>query len=160
RRGRARPVAALVVLAAVAVAGYPFVSDLGDGAKAGKRMLDALAPVMTSEQAAQLQADFVDLVGAVGELATTFRAVSAATPPAADLDTLVEQWPAISADLAELTGTIIDNLDDYQDLDDLDAMARSVGASGFSALPWMLVGAGVVGIGCAVAAWPRRGKEI
>src|SRR4051812_4090222 len=46
-RGRARSAVALVVLASVALAAYPFVSDLNRGTRSGQRMLHSFASFMT-----------------------------------------------------------------------------------------------------------------
>jgi hypothetical protein len=159
RRDRARSAVALVVLAGVALAVYPFVSDLQSGARAGERMLPALAPVMQAEQVRQLQRDFVVIVEADGELDTRFRQVPVTGPAAADIDALVTRWPKISSDLAALTGVINDNLANYGALDDLDALPRTVGVSGLAGLPWLLVGVGFTCAGLALAALPRRRKE-
>lgn len=155
-RNRARPGGALVVLAGVALIAYPFLSDLPTGARAGSRMLDSLAPVMSSTEVRQLQTDFVVLVHAVGELDTTFQDVPRPEPAVAPIAALVAGWPQVSSDLAELVGTINDNLDDYDALVDLDGLAGPVTESGLSALPWFLVGIGVLGAGLAIAAWPHR----
>jgi hypothetical protein len=153
-RARARSGAALVVLAAAAIGLYPFLSDLRPGATAGGRMLDQLAPVMTAGQVRQLQDDFVILVQAVGELDTGFRQVPQSGAPAAAIAGLVDSWPTISSDLADLVGTINDNLDNYSAMQDLDGLP-----GGFSALPWMLVGLAVASAGLGAAAWPYRRKD-
>jgi hypothetical protein len=157
--GRARTAAVLVVLTSVAVAGYPFVGGLYGGASAGHRMLDSLAPVMTPGEVRHLQSDFVVLVEAVGELETGFRGV--ARPGAAETDVvaLVDKWPAISSDLASLVGVIEDNLGNFKALETLDAITRDVGISGLAAFPWVLVGAGTLSAGLAIAAWPYGRKE-
>jgi hypothetical protein len=158
-RGSARGAAAVVVLAAAALVAYPLLSDLPSGTRAGERMLNTLEPVMTPQQVRALQLDFVVLVTAVGELDTGFRSVPQSGPAAADIATLVDQWPTVSSDLATLVGALNDNLDNYDDLDSLDAITRSVGISGLAALPWALVGLGVLSAACAIAAVPRRQKE-
>jgi hypothetical protein len=153
-RSRARPGAALVVLVAAGVVAYPFLSSLPSGARAGGRMLDELAPVMSHDQVRALQLDFVVLVQAVGELDTGFRQLAASDPAAAPVTALVDAWPTVSSDLAGLVGTINDNIDNYGALGDLD---RAPG--GFTALPWLLVGLGAVSAALAAAAWPRRRKD-
>lgn len=158
-RSRARGAAAVVVLASVLLVGYPLLSDLPQGTRAGERMLNTLEPIMTSEQVRLLQLDFVALVHAVGELDTSFRAVPQSGPAAADAAALVTQWPTVSSDLATLVGALNDNIDNYEDLDDLDRISRSVGVSGLAALPWALVGVGLLSAVCAIAAVPRRQKE-
>lgn len=158
-RNRRRPVAGFVVVAALGVVASPFLTDLPHGARAGQRMLDSLEPVMTAEQVHQLQADFVVLVHAVGELDTGFRQVPQAGPAAAAVGAVVDRWPAISSDLAELVGTINDNLGNHQALEDLDGLTSPLGVSGFGALPWALVGIGITIAGLATSAWPRRTKE-
>lgn len=158
-RVRARAAAGVVVLASAALVAYPLLSDLPSGTRAGERMLNTLEPVMTADQVRQLQDDFVAIVHAVGELDTGFRAVPQSGAAAADIAGLVDQWPAVSSDLAELVGTLNDNVDDYDDLADLDEVTDAVGVSGLAALPWLLAGIGVVSAGCAIAAVPRRRKE-
>ena len=158
-RSRARGAAAVVVLASVALVAYPLLSDLPSGTRAGERMLNTLEPVMTPHQVRQLQLDFVVLVTAVGELDTGFRSVAQTGPAAADVATLVDEWPTVSSDLATLVGTLNDNLDNYGDLDDLDGITRGVGVSGLAALPWALVGLGLLSAAGAIAAVPRRQKE-
>jgi hypothetical protein len=158
-RSRKRPGGALVVLAGLALIAYPFLSDLPSGARAGSRMLDSLAPVMTTDEVRGLQADFVVLVHAVGELDTTFQAVPRPEPAATPIALLVAGWPQVSSDLAELVGTLNDNLDDYAALDDLDGLVDPITSSGLSALPWLLVGLGGGLAALAVAALPRRPKE-
>ena len=159
-RGRARAAAGAVVLAAAALIAYPLLGDLPNGTRAGERMLNTLEPVMTAGQVRLLQDDFVATVHAVGELDTGFRSVPQAGVAAADIATLVDQWPAVSSDLAELVGTLHDNLDDYDDLADLDGLTNGVGVSGLRALPWVLVGIGLLCAACSLAATPRRRKEI
>lgn len=158
-RRRARSAVALVVLASAALAVYPFVSDLNRGTRAGQRMLHSFAPFMTHGEVRQLQSDFVVLVTAVGELDTGFRAVPQTGQPAADVGAVVDGWPRISSDLASLVGTINDNIGNFNALDDLNTLTRSVGVSGLQGFPWLLVGAGVLGATLAVAATPRRRKE-
>ena len=158
-RNRARAAAGVVVLASAALVGYPLLSELPSGTRAGERMLNTLEPVMTAGQVRQLQDDFVATVHAVGELDTGFRSVPQTGPAAADIATLVDQWPAVSSDLATLVGALNDNLDNFDDLDALDGFTRSVGVSGLAALPWLLVGIGLLCAACSIAAVPRRGKE-
>jgi len=158
-RRRARSAVALVVLASVALAVYPFVSDLNRGTRAGQRMLHSFASFMTHGEVRQLQDDFVVLVTAVGELDTGFRAVPQTGPPADDVAAVVDGWPRISSDLASLVGTINDNIGNFNALGDLDTLTRSVGVSGLQGFPWLLVGAGVLGAALSVAALPRRRKE-
>jgi hypothetical protein len=158
-RGRAKAAGAVVVLAAGALVVYPLLSDLPSGARAGERMLNTLEPVMTTAQVRLLQDDFVATVHAVGELDTGFRDVPQTGAAATDIAALVDQWPAVSSDLAELVGTLNDNVDDYDDLADLDGLTNGLGVSGLAALPWLLAGIGVVCAACAIAAVPRRRKE-
>jgi hypothetical protein len=158
-RSRGRGAAAVVVLASAALVAYPLLSDLPSGTRAGERLLNTLAPVMTPAQVRSLQNDFVVLVQAVGELDTGFRSVPQTGPAAADAATLVRQWPRVSSDLATLVGDLNDNLDSYDDLDSIDRATSAVGISGLAALPWVLVGLGLASAACAVAAVPRRQKE-
>lgn len=158
-RGRAKAAGAVVALAAGALVVYPILSDLPSGARAGERMLNTLEPVMTTAQVRLLQDDFVATVHAVGELDTGFRSVPQTGAAAADIAALVDQWPAVSSDLAELVGTLNDNVDDYDDLADLDGLTNGLGVSGLAALPWLLAGIGAVCAACAIAAVPRRRKE-
>jgi hypothetical protein len=156
---RARAAVVLVVLMATAIAAYPFVSGLDNGAPAGHRMLRALAPVMSSGEVRQLQRDFIVVVGAAGELETSFRGVSKSGPAATEVRALVERWPTVSSDLATLVGTIDDNIGNFKALHDLDALTSAIGVSGFVAFPWFLVGSGALSAGIALAGRPRRGKE-
>jgi hypothetical protein len=158
-RSRARGAAAIVVVASAFLVAYPLLSDLPSGTRAGERMLNTLEPVMTPHEVRVLQLDFVVLVTAVGELDTGFRSVPQTGPAASEIATLVEEWPTVSSDLATLVGTLNDNLDNYDDLNDLDAITRGVRVSGLAALPWALVGLGLLSAACAIAAVPRRQKE-
>jgi hypothetical protein len=159
-RGRRAGGAVLLALAAsVALIGYPFVSELPRGGRAGERLQHALAPVMSTATVRREQQDFVVLVHAVGELDTAFRAVPRAGKPGKALDALVRAWPTISSDLAGLVGAINDNLANDRALADLDDLTRGVGVSGLVALPWLLAGAGAFGSVAALAALPRRGRE-
>ena len=158
-RGRARGAAALVVLASVALALYPFLSGLDRGAAAGQRMLHTFAPVMTGGEVRQLQADFVVLVTAVGEMDTTFRPAAGSGPAGADVAAVVDGWPTISSDLASLVGVINDDVGNFQALQSLDSLPRHVRLPGLEAFPWILVGIGAASAGLAAAAWPRRRKE-
>jgi hypothetical protein len=159
RRSRSVPVAALVVIASVAIVIYPFVSDLLGGSQAGQRMLHSLAPVMTPHEVRQLQDDFIVLVNADGQLSTSFRGVPEPGPPATAVATLVHRWPGISSDLASLVGIINDNINNFNALDDLNALTRDVGLPGLGALPWVLVGTGATSASLAIGALPRRRKE-
>jgi hypothetical protein len=159
RRSRAWPAAVLVVVASAAIAIYPFVSDLFGGAQAGQRMVHSLAPVMTPHEVRQLQDDFIVLVGADGDLSTTFRGVPRPEQSATAINALVKGWPGISSDLASLVGVINDNTGNFDALNDLDTSTRAVGLSGLGAFPWLLVGVGAVSTGLAIAALPRREKE-
>jgi hypothetical protein len=152
-RSRARSAVAVVVLAGVAVAAYPFVSSLTDGSRAGARMVEDLAPVMTAEQVSRLQADFVVLVQAVGQLDTAFRAVPQPDQPGVDIQALVTAWPTVSSDLADLVGTINDNLGNYDALDDLDGLV-----GGLERFPGLLAVVGLATAALGLAALPRRAE--
>ncbi|MBO9520171.1 MAG: hypothetical protein J7518_01435 [Nocardioidaceae bacterium] len=158
-RQRATGARLLALAASAALIGYPFVSGLPDGSRAGERLQHALAPVMTEATVRQQQEDFVVLVHAVGELDTAFRAVSRTGRAERDLAALVRAWPAVSSDLAGLVGAINDSLADYRALRDLDDLTRPVGISGLVAMPWLLVGAGVLGSLTVAASGSRRRKE-
>ena len=158
-RRRSRSAAALVVLASVALAAYPFLSGMERGGAAGQRMLHEFAPVMTGGEVRQLQGDFVVLVTAVGELETGFKGVPAPGPAASDLTAVVKAWPTISSDFASLVGVVNDDIPDFHALAGLDALPRHVGLPGFAAFPWIFVGIGAALAGLSVAAWPRRRKE-
>ena len=159
RRASARAAVVIVLLASVAIAVYPFASNLYRDAGAGARMLHSLAPVMTTHEVRELQGDFVVLVEAVGELDTTFRPVASGSVAGIEIADLVNGWPRISSDLASLVGTINDNVGNFNALDSLDAITFGVGVSGFVAFPWVLVGIGTAGVALGVAALPRRRKE-
>jgi hypothetical protein len=159
RRSRTVPAAILVVLASASIATYPFASDLFGGSEAGQRMLHSLAPVMTAHQVRQLQKDFIVLVNADGEMATSFRGVPKPGAPATAVIKLNHGWPGISSDLASLVGVINDNISNFNALEDLNAVARDAGLSGLGAFPWLLVGIGAASATLAVGALPRRGKE-
>jgi hypothetical protein len=156
---RVRAAVVFVALIAAAIAAYPFVSGLESGAPAGHRMLQSLAPVMSSGEVRQLQRDFIVIVGADGELETTFRSVPKSGPAATDVTALVDRWPTVSSDLATLVGAIDDNISNFRALHDLDTLTGAIGVSGFVAFPWFLVGSGALSAGIALAGWPRRGKE-
>jgi hypothetical protein len=159
QRSRARGAAAVVVLAAAALVGYPLLSSLPSGTRAGERMLNTLEPVMTPQQVRVLQDDFVVLVQAVGELDTGFRAIAQSGPAAADIAALVDQWPRVSSDLATLVGDLNDNIASYNHLASLDSTTSAIGVSGLAALPWALVGLGLACAACSIAALPHRQKE-
>jgi hypothetical protein len=158
-RTRARVAVGLIVAASLALAAYPFVSDLNRGTEAGQRMVHSFAPMMTRDEVRQLQSDFVVLVTADGELDTGFRAVPQTGQAAADVAALVNGWPGISSDLAALVGTVNDNIKNFNALDDLDSLMRQAGGSGLESFPWVLIGLAFVGATLAVAAVPRRRKE-
>lgn len=162
--GRRRSGGALLLAATASVVliAYPFLGQLPEGTRAGARLQDALAPVMTTATVQDLQLDFVDLVTAVGELDTRFADVPAPGPSRDAIRALVSGWQSISSDLATLVGTINDNLDNYQALEDLDGLGDPFGISGLVAFGWILVGAGALTSGAVLAATPglpRRGKE-
>ncbi|MGD0381721.1 MAG: hypothetical protein ABSC30_17245 [Acidimicrobiales bacterium] len=157
---RARIGVVIVVLTAMAIAAYPFVSGLEGGAPAGHRMLQSLAPVMTPGEVRQLQRDFIVIVGADGELETTFRGVPRSGKAATEVAALVDRWPTVSSDLATLVGAVDDNIGNFKALHDLDVLTSPIGVSGFVAFPWFLVGTGALSAGIALAGWPRRGKEM
>jgi hypothetical protein len=159
RRQRAGGAVALALAAAAALIAYPLVSNLPRGSRAGERLQDALAPVMTHGTVRQQQEDFVVLVHAVGELDTAFRAQPRSPKAGADLDALLRAWPEVSSDLAGLVGAINDNLTNDEALDDLDGLTRGAGISGLVALPWFLVGVGAVSAAAALAARSRPRKE-
>jgi hypothetical protein len=158
--GRAKATAVLVVLTSTALAASPFMSGLDGGATPGHRMLQSLAPVMRPGEVRQLQSDFVVLVEAVGELDTSFRGVPQHGVAATDVAALVDNWPLVSSDLASLVGVIEDNIGNFDALGKLDAFTNTLGVSGLSVFPWLLVSAGVASAGLSVAARPRRGKEM
>lgn len=149
-RGRAPFAAGVVIVAAIALGAYPFVSNLPRGTRAGDRMLNQLEPVMTPGFVRELQNDFVLMVHAVGQLDTAFRTVPQTGEAATQIATLVDAWPRVSSDLAELVGTLNDNVDNFNDMNALP---------GLNAMPWLLVGVGIFSAGCAIAALPRRIKE-
>ena len=158
-RRRSRSTVLLVVAASAAVAVYPFISNFDSGARAGRQMISKLSPVMTTDQVRQLQDDFIVLVTADGELETTFSAVPHSGPAATEIHALVRKWPALSADLASLVGTINDNVGNFNQLKSLDSLTSSIGVSGLRAFPWMLVGVGALTAMLSAAALPRRRKE-
>jgi hypothetical protein len=158
-RRRAGSAVLIAVAASVALIGYPFVSDLPAGSHAGERLQRALAPVMTADAVRQEQEDFVVLVHAVGELDTSFGDVPPTGRARRDLLALVRAWPSVSSDLAGLIGAINDNLANDRALADLDDLTRGVGVSGLVALPWLLVGTGVLASAAASTAVPRRRRE-
>jgi hypothetical protein len=160
RRQRSGGAAILALAAAAALIAYPLVSDLPSRSRAGERLQNALAPVMTGQTVRQEQDDFVVLVTAVGELDTAFRSEQHTGREAADLNALVRAWPEVSSDLAGLVGAINDNITNYEALGDLDDLTSGVGLSGLVALPWFLVGAGTVGAVAALAALRRPRKEL
>lgn len=153
------PVVAAVVLASAAVAAYPFVGKVPSGADAGHRLVGEMRPVMTAAKVRTLQDDFVVLVTAIGELDTGFRGVAQDPAARRDIESLDQAWPQVSSDLAALTGAINDNLANYDALAGLDRSTHALGVSGLRVAPWATVGAGVLGAGLAIAAWPRRRKE-
>jgi hypothetical protein len=159
RRHRAGSAVLLALIAALALIGFPFAAAMPAGSKAGERMQQALAPVMTTATVRQQQEDFVVLVHAVGELDTAFRRVPPAGKSRREIEALVRAWPRVSSDLAGLVGAINDNLANDRALADLDGLTRGVGVSGLAAMPWLLVGAGAVGSAAATAALPRRRRE-
>jgi hypothetical protein len=159
-RRRDRSTVLLVVSVSALVVLYPFISSFETGAAAGGRMIRALSPVMTAGQVRQLQDDFIVLVTAVGELDTTFSAVPHVAPAAAQIHTLVDEWPSLSSDLASLVGTIDDNITNFDALKSLNSLTSSVGVSGLEAFPWLLVGIGATTATLSAAALPRRKKEI
>lgn len=140
RRATAGVLAALV--GAVALGAYPFASGLMTHAHAGGRLLDRLTPVVTPIEVVQLQRDFVVVVQAVGELETAFHGVPRASTDAKPIERLVHDWPAISSDLASLTGDLNDSIPDVRALRQLDEATGPV--HGFIVLPWALVGLAAV----------------
>lgn len=156
---RARGAVALAVVSAVAIGTYPWVGDLADGTRAGHRLIGSFAPVMSAQQVRAQQLDFVALVHAVGEVDTGFREVPKSAEAKAELAALIEAWPQVSSDLAELVGSINDNLPNYDALARLDAAAPG-DASGFAALPGVLTGVGGLIVLLALAALPRRRKVV
>jgi hypothetical protein len=152
---RARGAVALAVVAAVAVGTYPWISNLADGTRAGHRLIGSFEPVMSADQVRAQQLDFVALVHAVGEVDTGFRDVPKSKQAERDLAALIEAWPQVSSDLADLVGSINDNLPNYDALVRLDA-APPGDASGFAALPSVLTVVGGLIAVLALAAWPRR----
>lgn len=146
RRARTGAVVPQLLLSALLVA-YPFLGHLWTGASSTSAVLESFEPVMTQSEVRALQQDFVVLVHAVGELDTGYRATPEAAAAGPEVKRLVEQWPAVSSDLAELVGTVNDNLDRYAALSSLPA---------FTIVPWVLVALGLLTASLAVAALPRR----
>lgn len=159
RRPTFTPVVVAVLVVAAVVVAYPFLGNVPAGASAGHRLTGSLKPVMTSGKVRQLQDDFVVLVTAVGELDTSFRDVPQDPAALRAIAALDAAWPQVSGDFAALTGAINDNLPNYDALAGLDRSTEALGFSGLRAAPWLMVGAGVLGAGLAIAAWPRRRKE-
>jgi hypothetical protein len=158
-RRQAKPTVVLVIAVSALTALYPFISGFEGGASAGRRMLDALSPVMTHGQVRQLQDDFIVLVTADGELDTSFTSVPQAGPAAHQINTLVHEWPTVSSDFASLVGTINDNVGNFNALESLDSVTSGIGVSGLEAFPWMLLGAGATIASLSAAALPRRRKD-
>lgn len=156
RRSRAKPTIVLVALASLAVAAFPLVSDFDRGARAGHRLVIALGAVLDPAEVRQLQNDFVVVVEGVGELDTGFRDVPRSGAAGADITTLVQQWPAISSDLATLVGTMNDNIRNFDALRSLDNLTPSADVSGLEAFPWALAVVGFAGASLSIASWPRR----
>jgi hypothetical protein len=154
-RSRAAPTILLVIVAATAIAVFPFAGNLHRGTRAGHRMLTSLSTVMTPVEVRQLQRDFVVIVEAVGQLDTAFRRVPQAPAPAADISALVRQWPTVSSDLASLVGTVNDDIADFNALAGLDRVTRPVGVSGLEAFPWLLAAVGAACAALALASRPR-----
>ena len=158
-RGRAKPTVLVLALVSVALALFPFISNLDRGAHAGHRMLRSFTPLMTPVEVRQLQRDFVVIVEAVGVLDTSFRQVPQSGTAATEVATLIERWPKVSSDLASLVGTINDNVGNFESLQSLDRLTHSAGSSGLEVFPWVLAGVGAASAGLALASWPRRRKE-
>lgn len=159
RRRRRAAVLTPVAVAAALLALYPLASGLIEGTRAGDRMLDRFDPIMTTGTVVDLQQDFVVLVHAVGELDTTFAAIPQSPPTKEAIDGLVEQWPAISSDLAELVGTLNDNLANFSAMQGLDRAGDPLGLSGLRAFPWIVGGVGVLALLLALAAFPRTSTK-
>ncbi|MDL9937128.1 hypothetical protein QSJ18_10275 [Gordonia sp. ABSL1-1] len=159
--GRRAAVRALVatMVAGTTLALTPFLGGLASAAGAGDRLVGNLAPVMNPAQVRVLQNDFVVVVSAMGVLDTDFRAVAAPGPDREKVAALQQNWSTVSGDLARLVGDVNDNIDNYRALADLNDATAGVGVSGFRALPWLLVGAGIVTVATALVAWPRKRKN-
>lgn len=142
--GRRTPAVVTLVLAA-AVAIYPAGSGLWGGADRTERLVTSLQPVMSRAQVVALQRDFVIVVQAVGELDATFRTAGVDLPP--EVAALVRSWPQISSDLADLVGTINDNLARYDALRALPNLAL---------VPWGLLALGLGAAALTATALPRR----
>ncbi|MFT4042719.1 MAG: hypothetical protein QM673_06100 [Gordonia sp. (in: high G+C Gram-positive bacteria)] len=131
-------------IAGLVLVAYPWVGGLVAAGNSGEQMLRTLAPVMTAANVRTLQNDFVVVVTAVGVLDTEFTKVHTTGTDGAAINALRTNWPRVSGDLADLVGTVNNNLDNYDALRALDAVSRPVGISGFVGLGWLLLTLGLL----------------
>ena len=143
--GKAGPRTAVIVLG-VGLLVAPAVFQMFTRAPGGQRMIADFEPMMTRERVTSVQGYFLTIGSAEGVLRRQVL-------PAAEADSLpaarsfVDAWPAMSADMAPMIGTMSDNVDNFAAVNALPP---------FGLFPWFFVLPGLIVIGLAVAAGRGR----
>lgn len=168
RRGHTVPgrigAAALVLAVAVGLVAYPVATSMVSHSRAASPLLDRFDGVVTAEKVRDVQDYFVVLVGAVGQIDSSYRtAVDTPVSSRADLagvDDLSASWQRMSSDFAGLIGTLNDNVKNYAGVARLDHRTDALGVGAFALLPWFLIGSGVLaGLLGAVGALGRTARR-
>jgi hypothetical protein len=145
RPDRGGPRVALALLA-VGLLAAPAVFQMFTRAPGGARMIEDFSSMMTQEEVVRVQGYFLTLGSAEGELRNVLLPAAApGTHPA--VESLVDGWPATSADMAPMIGAMVDNLENY----------RAVAAlPPFWLFPWFFATPGLVVLGLVAAAGRTR----
>ncbi|MGU3293651.1 hypothetical protein [Williamsia sp. M5A3_1d] len=140
--------ATLVLAVAVGLVAYPVATSMVSHSRAATPLLDRFDSVVTAGKVRDIQGYFVVLVGAVGQVDSSYRtAVDTPVSPRADLvavDDLSASWQRMSSDFAGLIGTLNDNVKNYAGVARLNDRTDALGVGAFALLPWFLIGSGVL----------------
>ena len=145
-------IAAAAIGLALALA--PLAFQMFSRAPNGGTMIDGFKPYMTTARIERFEADLVTIDHAHTEavrLRTGFPSSSAAH--SARLNSFIDQWPAINADMSSMLVTMHANIGHYEGVAALPP---------FVLFPWFFVAPGLIIAALAVRSWlaDRRGRVI
>ncbi len=146
--GRASRAAVIVLLAlGVGLIAAPAVFQMFTRTPKGGEMLDEMRYLMQDEKVQTVQGYFLVIGAGEGTVRTqmlpTFDEAGATPPALPATDQFIEEWPTISNEMAPMIGTMADNVDNFQAVDDLPP---------FPLFPWFFVVPGLLVAAFAIVA--------
>lgn len=146
RAGASRRWLAAIAALGVGLIAAPAVFQMFTRAPKGGDMINDFRSLMRDEKVMTVQAYFLTIGGAEGELrrqALPQLEEAGEPPPTPAIDAFVAEWPRISNRMAPMVGAMADNLDNYAAVNALPP---------FPLFPWFFVAPGVLLVALAAAA--------